>query len=484
MVNTPPRGQTHLRTPAQFNVILGKNGSGKSHLLTSLDGTLRDSQSDYGEITYISPERGGSVLWAAHIDENMRSSPQWLANERRRNQSPTFRQQSAALFNRLELLEHRKRELAQMVPGYVPQTFDTTLASINALLERVRILRNEKGSPGFQFVLASTGQPCKADELSSGESEIVSLAIEILFFASTAAPDKQNFLMMDEPDVHLHPDLQYKLAKFIVSELTGKNIRLFLATHSTPLLAGLAHDTNCHIVFLRPDMRDLFFKPVSQVDRAILPVFGAHPLSNVFNESPILLVEGEDDERIWQSAVRSSNGTLRFYPCEVGGLSHFAQYENEVNNISSAVYDRPRAFSLRDRDDTPGELNDLGCIVRLRLCCRSAENLLLADETLALADTDWATVRSRLNKWITERPGHSRYAEMVAFKDGGFDRKGFTLKNIRYILLGEITTKPWEVLVGRAIAALPKTTGKAEPGSLRDFLGSRVCAHLLGMGLA
>lgn len=47
---------------------------------------------------------------------------------------------------------------------------------------------------------------------------------------------------------------------------------------------------------MRRGQVSLDFKTVTDTDRSILPIFGAHPLSNVLNQSPIFLVEGEDDE--------------------------------------------------------------------------------------------------------------------------------------------------------------------------------------------
>jgi hypothetical protein len=70
---------------------------------------------------------------------------------------------------------------------------------------------------------------------------------------------------------------------------------------------------------------------------------------------------------------------------------------------------------------------------------------------------------------------------MAVFIDGGFQRKDHDLKSIRNILIGLVSNKPWEVLVGQAIAALANTEGQASPGSLKDYLGSKVCERLLGL---
>ena len=125
------------------------------------------------------------------------------------------------------------------------------------------------------------------------------------------------------------------------------------------------------------------FKPVSEIIRTILPIFGAHPLSNVFLEKPLLLVEGEDDERIWQQAVRSSKGRISVWPCAAGDIQSLNDHENAVEEIARAIYDHPIAYSLRDRDDDPYEIDDKSIVKRMRLNCKAAENLLLSDDVLA-----------------------------------------------------------------------------------------------------
>ena len=70
---------------------------------------------------------------------------------------------------------------------------------------------------------------------------------------------------------------------------------------------------------------------------------------------------------------------------------------------------------------------------------------------------------------------------MRAFADGGFDRKLADVKEIRNDLLGLMgTNKPWEILVGQAIAGL-SDLGDGGEGTLQRFLGQRVCEQLLGL---
>lgn len=461
----------------KFNIILGKNGCGKSFLLKAIDAQIVNN--GFSKVRYISPQRGGYLRYEPNIEQNLANSPGWLEQVRRNNQSENFKQQSTTLFRQLEILFLRELETDHVKPGYMPRNFDETVNRINSLLDRVKIERD--ASKVFRIVVKATGLDAPPDQISSGESELISLAIEILTFSYDTRPGTNNILLMDEPDVHLHPDLQERLAQFIIAALTDKPVILIIATHSTALVAGLGSDRSTRIAFMRQGDTELRFRVVSDVDRQLLPMFGAHPLSNVFNNTPALLIEGEDDARVWQQAVRSAGGKLKVFPCIVDGIPNFSEFEVEVNNILQSVYDNAQAFSIRDRDKTPEEIDDLGSIVRARLACRAAENLMLCDEVLRSSGIEWTELKSRILSWIESNSSHPYYNDMVLFADEGFDRKNHDIKTIRNITLGLFSNKPWEVLVGQSIARLanndrPLTLSDA---SLQAFLGAKICTALL-----
>jgi energy-coupling factor transporter ATP-binding protein EcfA2 len=384
------------------NVILGKNGCGKSFMLKRIEEGLR-GRDGIGRVRYISPERGGLLVYEPGIDQAIGNDPEWMVNQRRKNQSGNFRQQSATLFRRLELLVLREIEVEHTKAGYVPRTFGTSIDKLNTLLDRVRLERDQ--SRAFRIVDKTTNGITSPEEISSGESELISLGIEFLVFAKECEKGKTNVLLVDEPDVHLHPDLQDRLARFIDQAVKDDPMTVVLATHSTALLAGLSEEDDARVAFMRRGDTTLAFRPVNDIDRAILPIFGAHPLSNVFNQAPVLLVEGEDDERIWQQAVRSAQGRVRLFPCAVDSIDNLAAYEAEVNSIVEAVYDSARAYSLRDRDIQPEFIDDAAQVVRMRLSCRAAENLMLSDDVLALAGSNWASMQEMATQWAAANGG-------------------------------------------------------------------------------
>ena len=465
-----------LRNLTNINVVLGKNGCGKSYLLKKLDQAL-PGREGVGKVRYISPERGGLLMYEPGIEQSLTQNPNWLPDQRRKNQSANFRQQSATLLRRLELIVLREIEREHTQDGYEPRTFDRTYEQLNTLLDRVRLTRDDQKV--FLILQKETENQVEPGDISSGEAELITLGIELLAFVKEAQKGSENFLLLDEPDVHLHPDLQDRFAKFCIDVLEESSVTLVLATHSTAFLAGLSGRTDTSVAFMQSGDNEIFFKPVTSIDRKILPIFGAHPLSNIFNQDPILLIEGEDDDRIWQQALRSSEGRIRVYPCVVGGVARFNEFETEVGKIIDSVYDNGRAYSLRDRDLQPEQIGDIGSVIRMRLSCRAAENLMLSNDVLELAEVDWPTYRQRLESWIDSNPEHQYFAEVLAFADDDFNRKGHDLKEIRNILIGLMSSKPWEVLVGKAIARLVIDDGANEPDSLKDFLGERVCLALL-----
>jgi predicted ATPase len=459
----------------RINFLLGKNGCGKSTALRELDQKL-SGQAEWF-VKYITPERGGALQYMAGIDEQIVNDPGYLRDSRRANRLERFREQTVSQFRNLELLVLREIEHNLELRANSAHTFQSVVDQINALLPLVRIIR---GGVGFQIQRKSDDATVPATAISSGESEAIALAIESLVFSRQCQDREHRLLMIDEPDVHLHPDLQARYIRFVEAIATEKNFKVLIATHSTALVGSLLNTDDVQVAFMPISAGgEIIFSPVDEIAKTVIPIFGAHPLSNVFNESPILLVEGNDDKRIWDQVVRSSTGQVSLFPCVTGSIDKIAEWETWLIEKLPSLYDDPRAFSLRDRDESVGELEDRPPVIRCRLACRAAENLMLADDTLHFAEAGWEAVVAGCTTWLENFPGHSHFKEMTAFRDSNFDRFNGDLKEIRNILLAVIgVSKPWEVLVGQAIAALNQDNPR-DPHSLFTYLGPKVCANLL-----
>lgn len=470
-----------LKNLNKINILLGKNGCGKSYLLRQVERGLSSKIDIFGKTKYITPERGGSLVYEAGIEQQTISSPSWLSDTRNKNQFNQFKQQSVAQFRKLETLvlreiENEKRQDKEY-------SFDNYISEINSLLDRIYIKRGDikKGEISFKIYTKNPDSEISSDAISSGESELISLGIECLIFSKELISGRENILFLDEPDVHLHPDLQVRLMQFLTRLLDKNDFKVLIATHSTAILGALESYKNTHIAFMEFFQKNIELSPISDVYRKILPVFGAHPLSNIFNEAPILLLEGEDDERIWQQAVRSSQGNIKVYPCSCGSIDKLNEFEQESQRIINAVYDNAKAYSLRDRDDSNESIEDFPTIIRMKLSCRNAENLLLSNEVLERMGLKWDDLKKKIDDWIKKSTEHQHCSVMQQFKESGYDKKNSDLKEIRNDLMGIISSsKPWEVVVGQVIANLNWTeeTDFSKEGSIYNFLGEKTIKNL------
>jgi ABC-type multidrug transport system ATPase subunit len=463
-----------LTNVGKINVLLGKNGSGKSTLLRKLE-EGKQFLPDAGSARYVTPERGGNLFFDGGLETTMLQNPGWAEGARRANRFDNFRQMSVSEYRKLETLVLRKIEKDVELRQDLSYSFDTTLSQINELLDNVQIERGENA--GFEVRSKSKAETRPPQSLSSGESELISLAIEILSFAHGADLEegKTSYLFLDEPDAHLHPDLQGRLIRLLIDAVRDRRIVVLIATHSTAILGALNGSDEARVGFITSGQTRVEFVSVGETLQRILPIFGAHPLSNIFNQTPVLLVEGEDDERIWQQAVRSSMNKLRVWPCSAGDIQSLDEYENEVEGIAGAIYDNARAFSLRDRDEHPYEIADKPIVVRARLFCRAAENLLLSDDVLGLLNTDWGKMVQAMDYWLEKYPDHPQYSNMNNFKSGGYNRRDTDIKALRNIFMMLAgSQKPWEVAVGQAIARLLSSPPIEGEHSLTNYLGPKL----------
>ena len=466
-----------LKQLGKLNVVLGKNGSGKSTVLRKFDHA--NSQTD-ACVRYVTPERGGSLKLDGNLETNQANNPDWLPSSRRNNQFGQFRQSSVSEFRRLETLVLRAIESDPSIRR-TEFTFETEVNKINALLDHVKISRAENGT--FEIFDKVSGDRRKPETVSSGESELISLSVEVLLFAYLCKQEKfkdqTNWLLLDEPDVHLHPDLQYRFVKLVVEAIAGTpSANILIATHSTSILSAFTDsDYDISVGFKVSNSGELEFEIVNSAIKSVLPMFGAHPLSSVFNERPILIVEGEDESRIWSQAIRSSNGRIRAYPCVAGDIQSMSDHESAAEKILSSIYENAKAYSLRDRDDDPYEINDVGPVLRARLNCRSSENLIVSDEVLTELGIDWASLQQTLEQWLVNNTNHTRHGDLTAFANG-WNRMSHNLKSLRNLIIGlSGSDKPWEVAVGQAIAKL-NTNANNTPNSLENYLGEKIIRML------
>lgn len=439
-----------LENLSKLNILMWKNWCWKSTTMRTLLNGLK-SEASFWSLKYLSPERWGALYYEPNIERSLNDSPSWLEWSRAQNRTDNFRQQTVAQYRNLEIYTLRTFQ-----EDTTRSKFNDVIDNINSLLDNIEIK-----SEWITFTIYKkwTSEKINPNNISSWETELISLAIECLVFSNELEENKKNILFLDEPDVPLHPDLQVKLMLFL-RKLIENNVGLnvIISTHSTAVLWAINHYSEARICFMWNRESELKFQEISEEYEKILPVFWAHPLTNVFNESPLLIVEWEDDVRIWQQAVRSSQWRIKLYPSFAWSISEISPLEKKTDAIISSIYNEAKAFSLRDRDETIDWITDEWNIKRFKTSCRNAENLILSDQVISKCWITWEELKEKFDNWINnqefEEKKHKIYSEMLEFQAWGYDRKCFQLKNIRNMLVSTFleSNKPWEILVWQAIA--------------------------------
>jgi ATPase components of ABC transporters with duplicated ATPase domains len=467
---------------SNINILLGRNGAGKSRFLRRLDETF--AHNTEFNVRYISPERAGVFQRDGNIMNNMERNPQWLKDVRRRNQADNFKSASANLLREIEVTYLRRLQDTESIRLDSARNFrGDRLDRINALFSNISIAQD-----GAELVFrGNTGEIIAPDQISSGESEAVALASEIMYFFETLSVEKFNMLLLDEPDVHLHPDLQARLARFIaglVDELDANlksRTAVFAATHSTPFVCALTTHGAASIGTKAFGIDVVTFSPANEQLKKVSPFFG-HPLSLSLSNDAMLIVEGEDDERVWQQAARTSNGRIKLFPVIATSVDQLGELERFCAPFLASIYENPVAYSMRDGDGISESLHDVGPVVRFRLACYAVENLLVTDEALAVMGTTWPGFVDRAREWISHNEQHKDIQLLQELINSETRLRHKKIKAIRQLVCSVLDcTKPWEVVVGQALGSKAVIQDELPEFSVVSFLGLHAAVALLNV---
>lgn len=462
-------GHWNLSSLTTITVLFGKNGSGKSRLLRS----WRDQ--DPSTTHYVIPERSGDMTF----------EPSFL------NQQTDAAQRSS--ISRFNFLDSYRRHVVTRIQAYfltrgsvrgdqLPGDPTELEKLISDVLPDFLITLSGAANPPYSIHRTSTNQQVgDVHQLSSGEAQILSLALDILTISAIwdLQGSAKRLLLIDEPDAHIHPDLQVRFADFLVRVVNRFKLQVIVATHSTTLLAALgqfgAEDTS--VVYLDRTRSNFAASPFSKETKELSACLGGHALMGPLFGVPLLLVEGDDDYRIWSQIPRYHVTSFSVIPTNGDEIRH---YQRSLETIFAALRDatEPAGFALLDGDKAlpvPNPHSPQNHIKFIRLGCHEVENLFLTDEVLALLGTDWqqaaAAIEARASEFGSKAPILSIATD--------WDRRNVDIHDFMNEITKVLDPKNvhWTLRVARAI-------GERRPsGQLHDFLGADVVHALWGVAV-
>jgi energy-coupling factor transporter ATP-binding protein EcfA2 len=262
-------GEWTLKGLRGVNVLFGRNGSGKSFLLRK----LRDV--DPKTSHYIVPERSGDISFEPGLIAEVIEA---------------VRRQGSSQSN---FLSNYRQHVVTRIQGYYTRRGSKRVADIKHdpedLLKTMSLVlpdftvQVKSESPFYDLRRAKDGSSVTSvSSLSSGESQLLSLGLDIVTIVGMWELDAEpkRLLLVDEPDAHIHPDLQIKLADFLCHIAREFNVQVFVATHSTTLLAALGQfgGDDAAVMFVAADKADVRAEPFSAVSRELAALLGGHLL--------------------------------------------------------------------------------------------------------------------------------------------------------------------------------------------------------------
>lgn len=460
------QGAWELQNLHSVTVLFGKNGSGKSLLLRTW------ADQDPETTHYVVPERTGELGYQANF-----LAQQLSAQERR------------GLGKRNFLADYRRHVIARVQAyfsargnvraGQLPGDPEQLEWLIGQLVPDFSVELRGIGNPPYVFTRVSTNQPIgNIDELSSGEAQLIMLALDLLTIAGIWQIENrdQRLVLIDEPDAHIHPDLQVRFADFLVQAASIFELQVLVATHSTTLLAALGQfgADNASVIYLDRQKSTFTSEPFSEIMKELASCLGGHALMGPLFGVPLLLVEGDDDYRIWSQVPR--HHVVNFAVIPSHGDEIF-RYQKTLERLFASLRDGSElaGYALIDGDKGKPQAdanNPQDHIRFIQLNCHESENLFLTDEVLAELGTNWADACTEV---VAEASNYGDKAEML----GGitnWDRQNEDIKQVINEVAKILDKKnvPWSVRVAQVI-------GRNRPiGQIGDFLGIEVVETLWG----
>ena len=265
-------GKWNLKSLNHINILLGKNGSGKSLLLRGISQKLSPSS-----CYYVVPERTGEIAPNPNILVELMSPDGRRNRSTRGNYLADYRNQVISLIQGYFTKRGTKSRDKLINPKNDPVNL---LEALNIIIPDFKVKVIDV-NPFFELTrIKDESKITSVSNLSSGESQLLTLGIDILTTSGIWELDDQNerVLLIDEPDAHIHPDLQVKFADFLNTIVNEYNVQIIVATHSTTLLSSLGQfgGDKVSIFYINTDKNELYSSVVDDVTKELSSILGGY----------------------------------------------------------------------------------------------------------------------------------------------------------------------------------------------------------------
>lgn len=285
------------------------------------------------------------LIWpdvAAGMLHRQHRTPRWILDQ--------IEARNFAIVDSLQILYAIKYYALRNERGLSPETYNNLIKEISAYFPDIDELESDRTETDIA-TLTYTEYGKKLDILYSGSG--LKHFIDVLLKVTIS---NAKILLLDEPEMGLHPELQRRFISYLCRLANEKNIQVFLATHSQVLL-NFADSISYFRVLNSKGVRKVTRVPNDAI-HTLLSDMGIRP-SDVFNQDICLMVEGASEIVFFTHIIRELY-KIEFEKVAVGVIQYggsaaegIISGDIDVSNIVSA---QKYTYWIRDRDAMPTEL--------------------------------------------------------------------------------------------------------------------------------
>ena len=188
------------------------------------------------------------------------------------------------------------------------------------------------------------GQKLTVDTLSSGEKEVVNIVFDFIL-----RNPENCIVVFDEPELHLHPELSYRLLQTL--SRIGKNNQFIFSSHSPEIISASLENT---VVFVTPPRETNYNQAIvvhrDDATHHALQTLG-QSIGVISLGKKLVLIEGEEaslDKQTYGAILK--NRFPEFVLVPVGGKDTMRSFDDVRDNILNRTIWGVDFFLLCDRD--------------------------------------------------------------------------------------------------------------------------------------
>lgn len=434
--NYPPIRSLEIDASSNVLIIAGANGSGKTRLKNALVYSFSQPNSPHASLTlsatrpeeeeawgvksltvtagqrsealerYLSTRRGPNAYIGAVIQidsdravQPVRFEQYTLATPDPDDQDVTYSWYLSQFIGRWQevvnriyrKLANRDNKLAAFIKANPARTGAEALAALpdpflpyqevfGRLLPGKTLEPIDPKAPREFHYRIADGSPMPFGSLSSGEQEVVKIAFDLIWKQIT-----HSIILLDEPELHLHPTLAFRLIETLKDLGAGTN-QLVLFTHSADLISTYFSTGNVFFIDNTTTESNQAQKlSTLTIDHAAVARSAGANLGLFAVGKRIVFVEGNEasvDRLVYHKVAQIAFPDAYVMP--VGSVENITALRSVIGELGKAIFGI-ELFLIRDRDGlTDGLVRSLEENKRFRcLRARHVENYLLDENVLA-----------------------------------------------------------------------------------------------------